>query len=34
MKLNNTLNVLIMSFLLTSGAVTAAEKTAPAFTPE
>ncbi len=24
MKLNNTLNVLIMSFLLTSGAVTAA----------
>lgn len=34
MKRNNTLNVLIMSCLLASGAVTAAEKAAPAFTPE
>ncbi|EEH8383396.1 hypothetical protein G3142_005473 [Salmonella enterica subsp. enterica serovar Montevideo] len=34
MKRNNTLKVLIMSCLLASGAVTAAEKAAPAFTPE
>ncbi|EAA2780539.1 DsbA family protein [Salmonella enterica] len=34
MKRNNTLKVLIMSCLLASGAVTAAEKVAPAFTPE